>query len=65
VADYRRDLIKLLDRYGCSLVRHGKGSHDLWQSPVNGARFVIQRDLRSRIAANNVLKQAGLNERFD
>lgn len=65
MADYRRELIKLLNQHQCRLVRHGKGSHDLWQSPINNARFVVQHDLRSRIAANNVLKQAGVGERFE
>jgi predicted RNA binding protein YcfA (HicA-like mRNA interferase family) len=64
MADYRRDLIKILNRHGCVLVRHGKGSHDLWESPTNKARFVVQHDLKSRIAANNILKQAGLPKEF-
>ena len=64
MADYRRDLIKILNRHGCVLVRHGKGSHDLWESPINKTRFVVQHDLSSRIAANNILKQAGLPKEF-
>lgn len=64
MADYRRDLLKLLTDKGCTFVRHANGSHELWQSPVSGARFVIQNDLRSRTAANNILKQAGLPKAF-
>lgn len=64
MADYRRRLIKVLEKNGCTFVRHATGSHDLWQSPLSGARFVVQRDLSSKVAANGVLKQAGIKERF-
>jgi len=37
-----------------------KGSHELWQSPITMTRFVVQRNLKSRISANNILKQAGI-----
>jgi predicted RNA binding protein YcfA (HicA-like mRNA interferase family) len=64
VADYRRKLIKILEKNGCFFVRHASGSHDLWQSPLSGGRFVVQHDLSSKVAANNVLKQAGIKERL-
>jgi predicted RNA binding protein YcfA (HicA-like mRNA interferase family) len=64
MADYRRALIKLLQKNGCTFVRHATGSHDLWQSPLSGTRFVVQHDLSSRIAANSVLKQAGIKDRL-
>ena len=64
MADYRRERIKELRAKGCEFVRPANGSHELWQSPHSGARFVVQYDLRSRIAANNVLKQAGLTPIF-
>jgi hypothetical protein len=59
MADYRRDLIKILNEHNCVLVRHGKGSHGLWESPINKARFVVQHDLSSRIAANNIPQASG------
>lgn len=64
MADYKRDLIAVLKEHGCEYVRPANGSHALWQSPINNARFVIQHDLKSRVAANNILKQAGINHRF-
>lgn len=60
MADYRCDLIQELRAKGCSYLRPANGSHEPWESPHSGKRFVVQRDLRSRVAANNVLKQAGL-----
>jgi len=64
MADYRRKLMKLLEDNGCRFVRHASGSHDLWESPHSGRRFVVQHDLSSKVAANNVLKQAGLTVRL-
>lgn len=64
MADYRRKLIKMLEENGCRFVRHATGSHDLWESPDAARRFVVQHDLGSKVAANSVLKQAGLSERL-
>ena len=64
MADYRPALIERLQEHGCSFVWSANGSHELWQSPVSGKRFVIQRDLSSKVAANNILKQAGITQRF-
>ena len=63
MADYRRKLIKLLEANGCAYVRQANGSHELWESPNTARRFVVQYDLSSKIAANSVLKQAGLTDR--
>jgi predicted RNA binding protein YcfA (HicA-like mRNA interferase family) len=64
MADYRRDLLKILMEHGCSFVRRANGSHDLWQSPISGTRFVVQHDLKSRVSANNILKQAGITKKL-
>jgi len=59
---YRKDVIRILEAHGCAFVRHGKGSHDVWRSPLNGRQFILQHDLY-RVAANRVLKEAGIDER--
>jgi predicted RNA binding protein YcfA (HicA-like mRNA interferase family) len=64
MADYRRDVIKILEANECAFVRRATGSHDLWQSPHSKRRFVVQRDLSSKVAANSILKQAGLSDRL-
>lgn len=64
MADYRRELLKLLKAEGCEYVRPANGSHELWQSPINQARFVVQSDLRSKVAANSILKQAGIGKKL-
>ena len=35
------DLIKLLKESGCKFVRHGKGDHQIWYSPITGKKFVV------------------------
>ncbi|MTW20031.1 type II toxin-antitoxin system HicA family toxin [Allochromatium palmeri] len=59
-ANFTPELIRLLRAAGCTLVRHGKGDHDIWESPINGRRFAVDGKIRSRHMANTVLKQAGL-----
>jgi predicted RNA binding protein YcfA (HicA-like mRNA interferase family) len=64
MADYRRQLLYILEANECEFVRHGTGSHDVWQSPHAPRRFVVQNNLTSRIAVNKILKQAGLPDRL-
>lgn len=35
------DLIKALLAAGCQLKRQGKGSHQIWFSPITGKTFVV------------------------
>ena len=35
------ELIKLLKANGCEFVRHGKGDHQIWFSPITGKKFVV------------------------
>jgi predicted RNA binding protein YcfA (HicA-like mRNA interferase family) len=62
-ADYYRDLIRLLKEGGCHFVRTGKGSHEIWYSPITKRSFTVPRAKRSH-TANEVLKQAGLPKAF-
>jgi hypothetical protein len=54
----------LLVGNGCSFVRHGKGDHDIWSSPISGRRFMVDNHIKSRHWANYTLKQAGLPKAF-
>ena len=36
----------LLRASGCTFVRHGKGDHEIWHSPVNGRRFMIDSHIK-------------------
>lgn len=58
------DLVKRLKAGGCWFVRAGKGSHEIWFSPVNGKTFTVPRSLSAVPLANAILKQAGLPKAF-
>jgi hypothetical protein len=49
---------------GCHFVRHGKGDHEIWYSPLSGISSPVDADIKSRHTANGVLKQAGLPKQF-
>jgi len=55
---------RLLKEHGCTFVRHGKGDHEWWQSPITHKRFVVDGAIPSRHTANAVLKQAGIDKAF-
>ena len=59
-----RQLASILREHGCVLVRSGKGSHEIWFSPISGFHVTVARSTRSRHTANEVLKQAGLPKAF-
>jgi predicted RNA binding protein YcfA (HicA-like mRNA interferase family) len=64
VSDYAKDVKKILSKYGCYFVRHGKGDHDIWESPISGNRFPVDHAIKSRHTANGILKNAGLEKQF-
>lgn len=61
---FDRDLRQRLHEAGCHLVRAGKGSHEIWFSPVSQRTFTVPVNTKSRHTANEVLKQAGLGKGF-
>lgn len=61
---YYRELLKILKAYNCEFVRQGKGSHELWRSPINNKAFPVAVTIKSKNTANAILKQAGVEERF-
>jgi len=64
MASLYRELVAILRENGCTPVRQGKGSHEIWYSPVNGRHVTVPRSNKSRHTANEVLKQAGLPKTF-
>jgi predicted RNA binding protein YcfA (HicA-like mRNA interferase family) len=49
--------------HGCWQVEGGKGSHEMWRSPINGRTVSVPRS-KSRHTANEVLKQLGIGKAF-
>jgi len=64
MADYSRDLKRILAKAGCRFVRQGRGSHEIWYSPITDRHFPVQKTIKSRHTANGVLSQAGLPKQF-
>src|SRR6516164_5852036 len=59
-----RELRRLLTRASCTLVRMGKGSHEIWHNPVTKRRLPVPVGIVSRHTANGILVQAGLPKAF-
>lgn len=57
-------LRNILRAGGCTLVRQGKGSHEIWRSPVTQRNFAVPVGISSRHTANAILRQAGLPKAF-
>jgi len=64
MAELYRELVGILRQNGRYLVRSGKGSHEIWSSPVSNRHVTVPRSTKSRHTANDVLKQAGLPKAF-
>ena len=64
MADYEKDVRKKLTENMCIFVRHGKGDHDIWYSPLTGKNFPIDSKIKSRHIANVIMKQAGIYFHF-
>jgi predicted RNA binding protein YcfA (HicA-like mRNA interferase family) len=64
MADLYRELVAILREHGCELIRKGKGTHEIWFSPINRCNVTVPRSTKSRHTANEVLKQAGLPKSF-
>ncbi|MBK8507194.1 MAG: type II toxin-antitoxin system HicA family toxin [Candidatus Competibacter sp.] len=64
MASLYAELVKHLKVSSCWFVRSGKGSHEIWYSPINGRTFTVPRSLASAPLANAILKQAGLPKAF-
>jgi HicA toxin of bacterial toxin-antitoxin, len=64
MVDFADDVRAILSTAGCYFVRHGKGDHDIWYSPITKERFPVDAKIRSRRTANGIMKQAGLPKQF-
>jgi predicted RNA binding protein YcfA (HicA-like mRNA interferase family) len=64
MADYYRDVIARLKAAGFEFKRQGRGDHEIWWHPGTGVRVVVDKKLRSKITANEILKSAGLPKAF-
>jgi predicted RNA binding protein YcfA (HicA-like mRNA interferase family) len=61
---FDKALRELLLDAGCYLVRQGKGSHEIWHSPLTRRNIPVPVGIPSRHTANAILRQAGLPKGF-
>jgi hypothetical protein len=61
---FDRPLRDVLRAAGCTMVRQGKGSQEIWRSPITGRNFAVPVGIPSRHTANAILRQAGLPKAF-
>jgi predicted RNA binding protein YcfA (HicA-like mRNA interferase family) len=64
LADYGRSVREKLKEAGCWFVRHGRGDHDIWRSPLTNIPITVDHSIKSRHTANGILKDAGLPKAF-
>ena len=64
MATYDREVKGYLEAAGCHCVRQGKGSHEIWHSPMTNTNFPVPRGIVSRHTANGILKDAGIPKKF-
>ena len=62
--EYSKAVRDILNKNGCYFLRHGKGDHDRWYSPITNRNITIDGTIPSRHMANEVLKQAGIKKQF-
>jgi hypothetical protein len=46
MADYEKDVRRVLKDHGCTFVRHGKGDHDIWHSPITGVNVRVDGKIK-------------------
>jgi predicted RNA binding protein YcfA (HicA-like mRNA interferase family) len=63
-SQFDRALREKLSAAGCAFVRQGKGSHEIWYSPITKRNFAVPVGIPSRHTANSILRQAGLPKAF-
>ena len=64
MTEYEKAVRKILNDNGCSFLRHGKGDHDIWYSPINNHNVAVDSKIKSRHMANAILKESGIKYRF-
>lgn len=64
MAEYEKKVRNILAQNGCFFLRHGKGDHDIWYSPITNRHITVDTKIKSRHTANAILKQSGISYKF-
>ncbi|MDR2166864.1 MAG: type II toxin-antitoxin system HicA family toxin [Clostridiales bacterium] len=61
---YAKAVRKILKKNGCYYKRNSRGDHEVWFSPITNRNVVVDNGMNSRLTANGILKDAGIDYRF-
>jgi predicted RNA binding protein YcfA (HicA-like mRNA interferase family) len=61
MADYSRNVKKIMSDNGCRFVRQGKGDHEIWYSPLTGRNVTVDGSIVKRSSAIKTLNKAGIH----
>ncbi len=64
MAEYEKKVRSKLVEHGCTFLRHGRGDHDIWFSPITERHITVDGKIKSRFTANAIMKQAGIDYHF-
>ena len=64
MAEYEKKVREILRKNGCTFVRHDKGDHDIYYSPITNANVIVDNKIKSRHMANEIMKQSGIEYHF-
>ena len=64
MADYTVEVYRILKKNGCKFVRHGKGDHNIYYTPIMNKNISIDGKITIKHMANKVMKDAGIDFRF-
>ena len=64
MADYTKEVYRLLNKHGCQFVRRGKGDHNIYYSPIKNKNISVDGRITIRHMANKVMNDAGINHKF-
>jgi len=64
MAEFEKKVRKILKENGCTFVRHGKGDHDIWYSPITSRHITVDTVIKSKHTANAIMKQSGIEHHF-
>jgi predicted RNA binding protein YcfA (HicA-like mRNA interferase family) len=64
MANFYRELTKILSENGYAFFRSGKGDHEIWHNKQTSMKATVDAGITSRHTANEILKKAGLPKAF-
>ena len=64
MSEYEKKVRELLLSHGCLFIRHSRGDHDIYFSPITKRNFTVDSKIKSRHTANAIMKQSGIDWHF-